>query len=87
MTVTFEQFLADNADRHLEEVKTALRFPSVSALPRHRDDMRTTANWVAGLLRIIGVPEVELLEGGGHPLVFGRWIVDPAAPVAMVYGD
>ncbi len=86
MTVTFEQFLADNADRHLEEVKTALRFPSVSALPRHRDDMRTTANWVAGLLRIIGVPEVELLEGGGHPLVFGRWIVDPAAPVAMVYG-
>jgi acetylornithine deacetylase/succinyl-diaminopimelate desuccinylase-like protein len=37
-------------------------------------------------MRSIGVPEVELLEGGGHPLVFGRWLVQPGAPTAMIYG-
>lgn len=81
-----EQYLIEHARRHLAEVHEALRLPSVSALPEHRDDMRATAEWVAARLRAIGVPEVELLEGGGHPLVFGRWTVDPAAPVAMVYG-
>jgi len=86
MTTAYEQFLIDNSERHLEEVCTALRFPSVSALPAHRADMRATAEWVAGKLRDIGVPEVELLDGGGHPLVFGRWIVDDEKPVAMVYG-
>jgi acetylornithine deacetylase/succinyl-diaminopimelate desuccinylase-like protein len=86
VNAVFEKYLTDHADQHLEEVKTALRFPSVSALPNHTNDMRATAEWVADRLRAIGVPDVELLDGGGHPLVYGRWIVDPAAPVAMVYG-
>jgi len=82
----FDDYLRENEARHLEEVSQALRFPSVSALPQHRDDMRATAEWVADFMRRIGIPEVELIEGGGHPLVYGRWIVEPGAPVAMVYG-
>src|SRR5215218_11270682 len=81
-----QEYLRENESRHLEEVSQALRFPSVSALPQHRDDMRATAEWVADFMRRIGIPEVELIEGGGHPLVYGRWIVEPGAPVAMVYG-
>src|SRR5215217_4552509 len=81
----FDDYLRENQARHLEEVSQALRFPSVSALPQHRDDMRATAEWVADFMRRIGIPEVELIEGGGHPLVYGRWIVEPGAPVAMVY--
>lgn len=86
MPAAWESYLADHADAHLAEVQEALRFPSVSALPQHAADMRATAEWVAGRLRAIGVPEVELLDGGGHPLVWGKWIVEPGAPVAMVYG-
>lgn len=86
MSSTYEQFLAENQDRHLDEVKEALRFPSVSALPEYRDGIRAAAAWVAGRLRAIGVPDVKLIEGGGHPLVSGRWIVTEGAPTAMVYG-
>ena len=86
MTAAFEQFLQDNDARHLEEVSQALRFPSVSALPQYREDMRAAAEWLAALMRRIGVPEVELIDGGGHPLVFGRWDAYPGAPAAMVYG-
>lgn len=86
MPVTFEQYLDEHAERHFEEVCAALKFASVSALPKHRDDLVATANWIAARLRAIGVPEVELLQAGGHPLVFGRWISNPGQPVAMVYG-
>jgi acetylornithine deacetylase/succinyl-diaminopimelate desuccinylase-like protein len=86
VTTAYEQYLRDNEARHLEEVNTALRFPSVSALPAHRDDMRATAEWVAAFMRRIGVPEVELIDGGGHLLVYGRWVVEPGAAVAMIYG-
>lgn len=86
MSAAYEQYLHDNEERHLAEVMEALRFPSVSALPAHREDVRAAAEWVAAFMRRIGVPEVELIEGGGHPLVYGRWIVEPGAPVAMVYG-
>lgn len=86
MSTAYEQYLNEHADRHLDEVKEALRFPSVSALPQHKDDLRATATWVAGRLRAIGVPEVELLEGGGHPLVYGRWLAHPGGQTAMVYG-
>jgi acetylornithine deacetylase/succinyl-diaminopimelate desuccinylase-like protein len=86
VATTYEHYLSEHAERHLDEVKAALRFPSVSALPQHKNDLRATANWVADRLRAIGVPEVELLEGGGHPLVWGRWTVEPGAQTAMVYG-
>ena len=86
MPETFEDFLDANVERHFAEVCAALRFPSVSALPDHRADLVATAQWIVERLHAVGVPEVELLQAGGHPVVFGRWIVDPQQPVAMVYG-
>ena len=86
MPEAFEDFLNENVERHFAEVCAALRFPSVSALPDHRADLVATAQWIVERLHAVGVPEVELLQAGGHPVVFGRWIVDPQQPVAMVYG-
>ncbi|MCC6791861.1 MAG: dipeptidase [Thermomicrobiales bacterium] len=82
----YEHYLQQHEERHLSEVSDAIRLASVSALPAHKEDIRATAEWLAGRMRAVGVPEVGLIEGGGHPLVYGRWIVDPAAQTAMVYG-
>ncbi|MGI8475612.1 MAG: dipeptidase, partial [Thermomicrobiales bacterium] len=84
--VEWQAHLDDSEERHLEEVCALLRIPSVSALPAHRAEMRAAAEWVAARLRAVGVPKVELLGPESHPLVFGRWIVDPGAPVTMIYG-
>lgn len=78
-------YLAANHDRHLAELFDFLRVPSVSALPAHQQDMVRAANWVVERLKIIGVPEVMALETGGHPLVWGRWQVDPAQPTVLIY--
>ena len=81
-----DQYLRDHEGEHLDQLKELLRIPSVSALPQHRDDVLRAAEWVAGHLRAIGVPDVALLPTAGNPVVFGAWIVDPSKPTAMVYG-
>ncbi len=70
---------------HLDELFEFLRIPSVSALPEHAGDVRRAAEWVAARMRKSGIPEVEILETGGHPLVFGRWQVDDSKPTALLY--
>jgi len=78
-------WFADREEAHLAELFDFLRIPSISALPDHADDVRAAAEWVASRLTRAGVPEVELLETGGHPLIVGHWRVDPALPTAMIY--
>ncbi|CAN5641742.1 dipeptidase [soil metagenome] len=78
-------YFRERQPEHLDELFAFLRIPSVSALPAHRSDMRLAAEWAAARLRSAGVPEVEVLETGGHPLVYGQWQVDINLPTAMVY--
>lgn len=85
---TIQEWTAHFAAReneHLAELFELLRIPSVSALPEHKDDIRRTAEWVADRLKRAGVPEVQILEGEGHPLVVGRWQVSDEQPTAMFY--
>lgn len=83
---TVDRYLEAQRARHLEELKAWLRIPSVSALPQHAPDVRRAAEWVADHLRGIGVPEVTILETGGHPSVYAHWPADPALPTVLIYG-
>ncbi|HET9015088.1 MAG TPA: dipeptidase [Thermomicrobiaceae bacterium] len=86
MSVASDQYLRDHEQEHLAQLEEFLRIPSVSALPQHHDDVLRAAEWVAGHLRAIGVPDVAVMPTEGNPVVYGAWIVDPARPTAMVYG-
>lgn len=86
MASDWEAYLDKHEDQHLTDLFEFLRIPSVSTLPEHQDDMRRAANEVVERLRAAGVPEVEILETGGHPLVFGNWHVDDNQPTALIYG-
>ncbi|MFO7266188.1 MAG: dipeptidase [Bacillota bacterium] len=83
---TYEAYLQEHRDRHVQELVEFLRIPSVSALPKHAADVRRAAQWTADSLRRIGVPRVEIWETGGHPAVFGEWIVDEKLPTYLIYG-
>jgi acetylornithine deacetylase/succinyl-diaminopimelate desuccinylase-like protein len=78
-------YFAERESAHLAELFDLLRIPSISALPDHTRDVRDAAAWVVERLKTAGVPEVELLETGGNPLVYGRWHVDDALPTATIY--
>jgi acetylornithine deacetylase/succinyl-diaminopimelate desuccinylase-like protein len=78
-------YFAERETAHLEELFDFLRIPSISALPDHTRDVRDAAAWAVERLKTAGVPEVELLETGGNPLVYGRWHVSDNLPTAMIY--
>ena len=69
-----------------------LRIPSISGDPAHHDDVRRSAEHLAGALRATGFPVVEVWQTGttaapGLPAVFAEWLSDdPTAPTVVVYG-
>ena len=81
-----DAYFASERMRHLEEYRAFLRIPSVSALPAHREDIVRAAEWVANALRSAGVPTVEILPTGGHPVVYGAWPAEEAGtPTLLLY--
>src|SRR5262245_22828168 len=80
-----DQYLSANADRFLDELKTFLRIPSVSADSRHRGDVRKAAEFVIAQMRAAGLT-AELVETAGHPLCYGHWLNAPDAPTVLIYG-
>jgi len=81
-----DSYLSARRETHLQKLADFLRIPSVSALPKHKGDVRRAAQWAADHLRAIGVPKVEVLETGGHPAVYGEWIVHESLPTYLIYG-
>ena len=80
------QYLEQNRERFLDDLKAALRIPSVSAQPEHAADVRRCAEHVAAHLRTIGITHAEVVDTQGHPVVYGEWLGAPGAPTMLLYG-
>lgn len=76
----------DNRERFLEELKTLVRIPSISALPQHRGDVRRAADWLLDHLRGLGFATEIIPIEGGHPMVYGEWMKTPGKPTVLFYG-
>jgi acetylornithine deacetylase/succinyl-diaminopimelate desuccinylase-like protein len=64
-----------------------VRVPGVSAAGSPPDDVHHSAVVTAGILRRLGLENVELLEiPGVPPYVHGDWRHAPGAPTVLVYG-
>src|ERR671910_3836463 len=79
-------FINPNRDLYVEELKTYLAIPSISALPQHQADVRRCAEWTADEMRRIGMENVRLVETPGHPVVYGDWLRAEGAPTILFYG-
>ncbi|MCB1022614.1 MAG: M20/M25/M40 family metallo-hydrolase, partial [Acidobacteria bacterium] len=73
-------------ERFLEGLKALLRIPSISALPEHKGDVRRAADFLADELRAMGVENVRLVEGSGHPIILGERNDAPGKPTLALYG-
>ena len=85
-TKAWEGYLTDHLEVNQNDLVELLRIPSISTDAEHAGDVQRAAEWVAARLKKAGVPEVEIAEKTGHPLVIGHWTVDPAKPTALIYG-
>lgn len=78
------------ADRHRsrfeDDLFEFLRIPSISTLPDHRRDIARAARFTMNQLVAAGLESVEVIEGSGHPLVYGEWLGAPGKPTILCYG-
>src|ERR1700690_1224036 len=80
-------YLKRNQARFVAELCDYLRFPSVSAQPQHRKDLRACAEWLVKHARQIGL-DARLCPTAGHPIVVAktRRTPGPRKPRFMIYG-
>lgn len=78
-------YLAEHQQRHLEQLCDWLRIPSISSVAEHRDDVRRAASFAADELRDLGLA-TEIIETGGHPLVYAESEQRPDRKTLLFYG-
>lgn len=79
-------FVEANRQRMLDELFELLRFPSISADAKYKNDILKTADFVAQKLRDAGAEKVEVCHTAGNPIVYGEKIIDQSKPTVLVYG-
>jgi acetylornithine deacetylase/succinyl-diaminopimelate desuccinylase-like protein len=81
-----KKYIDNNKQRFLDELFELLRFPSISADPKHKNDLLNTADFVAEKLKAAGADNVEICVTAGNPIVYGEKIIDSSRPTVLVYG-
>jgi acetylornithine deacetylase/succinyl-diaminopimelate desuccinylase-like protein len=79
-------YLDQNKDRYLAELKEFLAIPSVSTNPDNKGDVQRCAQWVADHMSNIGLQNVQVMPTAGHPVVYADWLNAPGKPTVLLYG-
>jgi acetylornithine deacetylase/succinyl-diaminopimelate desuccinylase-like protein len=80
------EYLDRNRDRFVDDLKDALRIPSVSAKAENKADCARCARYIADHLKTIGMTRAEVVPTAGHPVVYAEWLGAPGQPTALLYG-
>ncbi|MBW3581739.1 MAG: dipeptidase [Euryarchaeota archaeon] len=81
------EHIGKEQDRYVSDLQEFVRIPSVSADPKHKEDVRAAAEWLMGRLEQAGMENVTLVETSGHPgIVADHLHAGPDAPTLLVYG-
>ena len=84
--------LFDGLDRHIKQSRPRfeewlgrlVEVPTVSMDPARREDVRRGAGVAIGYLKELKA-DAAIVETGGHPMVVGGWVRNPAWPTVTVY--
>lgn len=79
-----QKYLSQNRRQFVEQLKTLVRFPSISTQPEHRRDVLACAGWLVGHFRSLGL-DVKLYPTKGNPILVAR-TPRVNAPRVLVYG-
>ncbi len=79
---------SEQRSRWLSQLSDLIAFPTISALPQHRKDIKACAHWLARHLSEIGLHHVQVIAGvnGGAPSVYADWLMAEAKPTLLLYG-
>jgi acetylornithine deacetylase/succinyl-diaminopimelate desuccinylase-like protein len=80
-----QAWLQEHGDHLLRELMSWVRIPSIAGPPEHEVDLRRSAQWLAGALREMGFPAVEVWGPDSNPVVWAEWCAAPGAATVLVY--
>ena len=83
---TPEEFLEQTREQGLKELEEFLRIPSISSQPEHANDVRRAAGHLAEQYERVGLENAQVIETGGHPVVYADWLKAPNKPTVLLYG-
>src|SRR5215510_5225859 len=75
-----------NHPRFVTELKVLIRFPSVSAQPKHAADLKDCAAWLAHHLQRVGLENIRIVPTKRHPIVYADWHHASGRPTVLIYG-
>lgn len=83
---SWQSYLNEHQPEFLAQMLDFLRIPSISSLPEHADDVRRAGEWVMARCAAAGLENIEMMETGGHPVVYADWLHAPGKPTVLIYG-
>lgn len=83
--MTTLDFLDQNLDRHLEQLKELVSIPSLSGDSNYRADIRRAADWIRDRFGEIGMEHAAVVETEGHPVVYADWCHAEGQPTVLFY--
>ena len=86
MSGTVADILAGQAGAVRARLEALIRLPSVSTDPAYEPGMQATRDYLLDWFREMGLEDVQQLDGGGHPALYGSWSGAPGKPTLLVYG-
>lgn len=81
-----QNYLSNNYDRFIEDLKSFLSIPSISTSEENKGDIAKAARFVENQLTAMGMNNVRQYPTGGHPVVYGEWLKAPGKPTILIYG-
>jgi acetylornithine deacetylase/succinyl-diaminopimelate desuccinylase-like protein len=81
----YKDWYSNNLKSILDGYKTYLKFPSVSAQQKYKQQTRECANWIENYLASLGFKTTQW-QANGHPTVFGCIENSPQKPTLLFYG-
>ena len=79
-----DQYVRQTRPRFEEWLGRLVEVPTVSMDPARREDVRRGAAVAVEYLRDLKAA-AAIVETGGHPMVVGGWVRNPALPTVTVY--
>lgn len=72
--------------RFVAALEEFIRFPTISAQPKHADDLKRCTEWLAGHWHQVGLEHVKLVSTRRHPIVYTNWQHAPQRPTGRICG-
>ncbi len=82
---SYEKYIDDKMDAHLQEFIELVSIPSISSIPSHKPDVARAGAWIVNKLKAIGITTSQLIPTEGNPVVYGSWDKAPGKPTVLIY--